>query len=85
MTVEDVDEQLSELRNQALIEGRDIHPLEEITDILEFVPQGPEVRVRMTTMRSRGPLRGCRRRPARPPRVEDVDKDMAKDLRWDDE
>ncbi len=45
LTVEDVDEQLSEVRNQALIEGRQIHPFDEITDILEFVPHGHELPV----------------------------------------
>lgn len=43
LTIEDVDEQLSDLRNQALIEGRDIHVFEEITDILEFAPLGHEM------------------------------------------
>jgi hypothetical protein len=85
LTVEDVDEQLSELRNQAMIEGRDIHPFEEITDILEFVPLGHEVPGDDDDDD----------KPARPqsaaeditdlPDVEEVDKDMEKNLRWDDE
>ena len=85
LTVEDVDEQLSEIRNQALIEGRDIHPFQEITDILEFVPQGHELPTDDDDDD----------KPARPstapedlvdlPEVEDVDKDMEKNLRWDED
>jgi hypothetical protein len=85
LTVEDVDEQLSEFRNQALIEGRDIHPFQEITDILEFVPQGHELPTDDDDDD----------KPARPstapedlvdlPEVEDVDKDMEKNLRWDED
>ena len=88
LTVEDVDEQLSELRNQALIEGRQIHPFDEITDILEFVPQGHEIPGEEDDDE----------KPARPaaadediddlPEVEDdkaVDKTVGSGLRWDDE
>jgi hypothetical protein len=84
LTVEDVDEQLSELRNQALIEGRDIHAFEEITDILEFVPLGHEVPGEDDDDD----------KPARPtsaaeeisdlPEVEDDEK-LDKELKWDDE
>ncbi len=87
LTVEDVDEQLSELRNQAIIEGRDIHPFDEITDILEFVPHGHEIPGEDDDDD----------KPARPvaadddiedlPEVEDdkaVDKKVGS-LRWDDE
>jgi len=85
LTVEDVDEQLSELRNQAMIEGRDIHPLEEITDILEFVPQGHEVPGEDDD--DDKPARAVSAADDLPdlPEVEDVDKDMEKNLRWDDE
>ncbi len=88
LTVEDVDEQLSELRNQAMIEGRDIHPFEEITDILEFVPQGHEVPGEDDDDD----------KPARPssaaediadlPEVEDdekLDKEFEGKLKWDEE
>ncbi|MBJ7494238.1 MAG: hypothetical protein JHC77_04335 [Opitutales bacterium] len=84
LTIEDVDEQLSDLRNQALIEGRDIHPFEEITDILEFVPAGHEVPTDDDDDD----------KPARPtsaaeeitdlPEVEDDDK-LNKELKWDEE
>jgi hypothetical protein len=87
LTAEDVDEQLSELRNQALIEGRQIHPFDEITDILEFVPHGHEIPGEDEDDD----------KPARPaaadeeiddlPEVEDdksVDR-VSKGLRWDDE
>lgn len=43
LTFEDIDERIGDLRNQALIEGRDIHPLDEITDIIDFVPEGHEL------------------------------------------
>ena len=43
LTYEDIDEHVGDLRNQALIEGRDIHPLDEITDIIDFVPEGHEL------------------------------------------
>lgn len=84
LTIEDVDEQLSELRNQAIIEGRDIHPFEEITDILEYVPPGHEVPGDDDDDD----------KPARPssaaeeisdlPEVEDDEK-LNKELKWDDE
>ena len=45
LTYEDIDEHVGDLRNQALIENRDIHPLEEIIDILDFVPEGHELPV----------------------------------------
>jgi hypothetical protein len=45
LTFEDIDERVGDLRNQALIESRDIHPLDEITDIIEFVPEGHELPV----------------------------------------
>jgi len=45
LTYEDIDEHVGDLRNQALIEGRDIHALDEITDIIDFVPEGHELPV----------------------------------------
>lgn len=45
LTFEDIDEHVGDLRNQALIEGRDIHPLDEIIDILDYVPEGHELPV----------------------------------------
>jgi hypothetical protein len=85
LTVEDVDEQLSELRNQALIEGRDIHPFEEITDILEFVPLGHEVPTDDDDDDKPARAQGAAEDIADLPDVEEVDKDMEKNLRWDDE
>ena len=85
LTVEDVDEQLSELRNQAMIEGRDIHPFEEITDILEFVPQGHEVPGDDDDDDKPARPQGAAEDIADLPDVEEVDKDMEKNLRWDDE
>jgi len=85
LTVEDVDEQLSELRNQALIEGRDIHPFEEITDILEFVPLGHEVPSDDDDDDKPARAQGAAEDIADLPDVEEVDKDMEKNLRWDDE
>jgi hypothetical protein len=85
LTVEDVDEQLSELRNQAMIEGRDIHPFEEITDILEFVPLGHEVPGDDDDDDKPARPQGAAEDIADLPDVEEVDKDMEKNLRWDDE
>ena len=85
LTVEDVDEQLSELRNQAMIEGRDIHPFEEITDILEFVPLGHEVPGDDDDDDKPARAQGAAEDIADLPDVEEVDKDMEKNLRWDDE
>jgi hypothetical protein len=85
LTVEDVDEQLSELRNQAMIEGRDIHPFEEITDILEFVPLGHEVPGDDDDDDKPARSTGAAEDIADLPDVEEVDKDMEKNLRWDDE
>jgi hypothetical protein len=85
LTVEDVDEQLSELRNQALIEGRDIHPFEEITDILEFVPLGHEVPGDDDDDDKPARAQTAAEDIADLPDVEEVDKDMEKSLRWDDE
>ena len=86
LTVEDVDEQLSELRNQAMIEGRDIHPFEEITDILEFVPPGHEVPVDEDDDDKPSRTQSAAEEIADLPDVEtEVDKDMEKNLRWDDE
>jgi hypothetical protein len=85
LTVEDVDEQLSELRNQAMIEGRDIHPFEEITDILEFVPLGHEVPSDDDDDDKPARAQGAAEDIADLPDVEEVDKDMEKNLRWDDE
>jgi hypothetical protein len=85
LTVEDVDEQLSELRNQAMIEGRDIHPFEEITDILEFVPLGHEVPGDDDDDDKPARATGAAEDIADLPDVEEVDKDMEKNLRWDDE
>jgi hypothetical protein len=45
LSYEDLDEHVGDLRNQALIEGRDIHPLDEINVILDFVPEGHELPV----------------------------------------
>ena len=85
LTVEDVDEQLSELRNQAMIEGRDIHPFEEITDILEFVPLGHEVPSDEDDDDKPARAQGAAEDIADLPDVEEVDKDMEKNLRWDEE
>ena len=85
LTVEDVDEQLSELRNQAMIEGRDIHPFEEITDILEFVPQGHEVPGDDDDDDKPARAQAAAEDIADLPDVEEVDKDMEKNLRWDDD
>jgi hypothetical protein len=85
LTVEDVDEQLSELRNQAMIEGRDIHPFEEITDILEFVPQGHEVPGDDDDDDKPARAQAAAEDIVDLPDVEEVDKDMEKNLRWDDE
>ena len=85
LTVEDVDEQLSELRNQAMIEGRDIHPFEEITDILEFVPLGHEVPSDDDDDDKPARAQGAAEDIADLPDVEEVDKDMEKNLRWDEE
>lgn len=85
LTVEDVDEQLSELRNQALIEGRDIHPFEEITDILEFVPLGHEVPGDDDDDDKPARAQSAAEDIADLPDVEEVDKDMEKNLRWDEE
>ena len=85
LTVEDVDEQFSELRNQAMIEGRDIHPFEEITDILEFVPLGHEVPGDDDDDDKPARAQSAAEDIADLPDVEEVDKDMEKNLRWDDE
>ena len=85
LTVEDVDEQLSELRNQAMIEGRDIHPFEEITDILEIVPLGHEVPGDDDDDDKPARAQSAAEDIADLPDVEEVDKDMEKNLRWDDE
>lgn len=85
LTVEDVDEQLSELRNQAMIEGRDIHPFEEITDILEFVPHGHEVPVDEDDDDKPARPQSAAEDIADLPDVEEVDKDMEKNLRWDED
>jgi len=85
LTVEDVDEQLSELRNQAMIEGRDIHPFEEITDILEFVPLGHEVPSDDDDDDKPARAQSAAEDIADLPDVEEVDKDMEKNLRWDEE
>ena len=45
LSYEDIDEHVGDLRNQALIEGRDIHTLDEINVILDFVPEGHELPV----------------------------------------
>ena len=84
LTVEDVDEQLSELRNQALIEGRDIHPFEEITDILEFVPQGHEVPGEDDDDEKPSRSASAAEEISDLPEVEDDEK-LDKELKWDDE
>ncbi len=84
LTVEDVDEQLSELRNQALIEGRDIHPFEEITDILEFVPQGHEVPGEEDDDEKPSRAASAAEEISDLPEVEDDEK-LDKELKWDDE
>jgi hypothetical protein len=45
LTYEDLDEHVGDLRNQALIEGRDIHTLDEINVVLDYVPEGHELPV----------------------------------------
>jgi hypothetical protein len=42
---EDIDEHVGDLRNQALIEGRDIHTLDEINVVIDYVPEGHELPV----------------------------------------
>jgi hypothetical protein len=38
-----LEDQVREIQNQAYIEGRGLHLFQEITDILEFVPEGYEL------------------------------------------
>jgi hypothetical protein len=88
LTVEDVDEQLSELRNQAMIEGRDIHPFEEITDILEFVPQGHEVPGEDDDDDKPARASSAAEDIADLPEVEDdekLDKEFEGKLKWDED
>jgi hypothetical protein len=84
LTIEDVDEQLGDLRNQALIEGRDIHPFEEITDILEFVPAGHEVPTDDDDDDKPARASSAAEEIADLPEVEDDDK-LNKELKWDEE
>lgn len=88
LTVEDVDEQLSELRNQAMIEGRDIHPFEEITDILEFVPAGHEVPGEDDDDEKPARTVSAEEDIADLPEVEDdekLDKEFEGKLKWDED
>lgn len=88
LTVEDVDEQLSELRNQAMIEGRDIHPFEEITDILEFVPAGHEVPGEDDDEDKPSRTVSAEEEIADLPEVEDdekLDKEFEGKLKWDED
>lgn len=86
LTVEDVDEQLSELRNQAMIENREIHPFEEITDILEYVPPGHEVPGEDEDDDKPSRAQAASEEIADLPDVDvEVDKDMEKTLKWDEE
>jgi len=84
LTIEDVDEQLGDMRNQALIEGRDIHPFEEITDILEFVPAGHEVPADDDDDDKPARVSSAAEEIADLPEVEDDDK-LNKELKWDEE
>jgi hypothetical protein len=84
LTIEDVDEQLGDMRNQALIEGRDIHPFEEITDILEFVPAGHEVPTDDDDDDKPARATSAAEEIADLPEVEDDDK-LNKELKWDEE
>lgn len=84
LTIEDVDEQLGDMRNQALIEGRDIHPFEEITDILEFVPAGHEVPTDDDDDDKPARASSAAEEIADLPEVEDDDK-LNKELKWDEE
>ena len=84
LTIEDVDEQLGDMRNQALIEGRDIHPFEEITDILEFVPAGHEVPTDDDDDDKPARPTSAAEEIADLPEVEDDDK-LNKELKWDEE
>lgn len=43
LTIEELEEQVREMQNQAFMEGRALHVFQEITDILEFVPAGYEL------------------------------------------
>jgi len=43
LTVEELEEHVRENQNQAFIEGKALHAFTEITDILEFVPDGYEL------------------------------------------
>jgi hypothetical protein len=84
LTYEDIDEHVGDIRNQALIEGRDIHPLEEITDILDFVPEGHELPVDDED----DDAKPARRRPE--DEIEDLpeaDEKLSEDetMRWGDE
>ncbi|MDR0535073.1 MAG: hypothetical protein LBG65_01750 [Puniceicoccales bacterium] len=45
LTVDELEEQVRELQTQAYTEGRSIHAFQEISDILEFVPEGYELNV----------------------------------------
>jgi hypothetical protein len=44
-TVDELEYQVRESQNQAYVEGRALHAFKEVTDILEFVPEGYELSV----------------------------------------
>ena len=43
LTIDELEDQVRELQTQSYIEGRGIHAFQEITDILEFIPEGYEL------------------------------------------
>ncbi|MDR1496807.1 MAG: hypothetical protein LBS59_00105 [Puniceicoccales bacterium] len=43
LTVDELEDHVREIQNQTYIEGRGLHVFQEITDILEFVPEGYEL------------------------------------------
>ncbi|MDR2863534.1 MAG: hypothetical protein LBV54_06660 [Puniceicoccales bacterium] len=43
LTIDELEEQVREIQNHAFMEGRALHVFQEVTDILEFVPEGYEL------------------------------------------
>jgi hypothetical protein len=81
LTVDELEDEIRERQNQDYMEGKAVHPFQEVISILEYVPEGYELDEDEPTKRDEEDIEDI------PDFVEDETEKIEEDetMRWDDE
>jgi hypothetical protein len=86
LTVEDLEEEIREDHHNAFLEGRALHAFQEITDILEYVPNGFEVDEDVETTREASEKGATEEAAVEDfPEIEDEKIEEDETMKWDED